>query len=72
MKEQILTFFINYGHVIVFVILEMILIPILKKTIIKRVTKKIEQVEPTEQLKEVNKELKEIKREILEMRGKVK
>lgn len=72
MKEQILTFFVNYGHVIIFGILELILIPVLKKTIIKRVTKKIEEVEPTEQLKELNKEVKEIKKEIMEMRGKVK
>lgn len=72
MKEQILNFFINYGHVIVFALLEMILIPLIKKTIIKKVTKKIDEVEPSAQLKEVNKELKEIKREIMEMRGKVK
>ena len=50
-----------------------VVIPIIvSKIIIKIFNKHAEKVEPTEQLKEVQKELQAIKKEILEMRGKRK
>lgn len=43
-----------------------------KKFTLKRLQKRIDEVNSGTEFKEVKKELKEIKKEILEMRGKIK
>lgn len=50
-----------------------VIIPsLIKRFTVKKLEKKIEEIDENSQLQDIKRELREIKKEILEMRGKVK
>lgn len=72
MKEKIMEIIV-FAAPLVAGFITSILIPIItKKFVVNYLKKKIDEVNESEQIKDVKCELKEIKREILEMRGKRK
>lgn len=72
MKEKIMEIIV-FAAPLVAGFITSVLIPIItKKVVVNYLKKKIDEVNESEQIKDVKCELKEIKREILEMRGKRK
>lgn len=72
MKEKIIELAVYAAPLVAGFITSIVIPIVIKKTSLKYLKKKIEEVNEAKELREIKEELKVIKKEILEMRGKTK